>query len=89
MAPETIALRSDELLRLESAADRVIADFSLGMTKRIGLAVALLHAARVLILDEPFGSLDPVNTDRVAPCDDGSEGRGFGSLPARNTDPAS
>ena len=33
-----------------------------GMTKRMGLAVALLHAPRVLVLDEPFGSLDPVNT---------------------------
>lgn len=42
---------------------RVIADFSLGMTKRSGLAVALLHAPRVLILDEPLGSLDPVNTE--------------------------
>ena len=32
------------------------------MTKRIGLAVALLHSPAVLVLDEPFGSLDPVNT---------------------------
>jgi ABC-2 type transport system ATP-binding protein len=40
----------------------MIADYSLGMTKRIGLAVALLHSPAVLVLDEPFGSLDPVNT---------------------------
>lgn len=65
MDPEDIATRSHELLRvldLESASDRVIADFSLGMTKKIGLAVALLHSPRLLTLDEPFGSLDPVNT---------------------------
>jgi len=58
--------RSDELLRvldLEADGDRVIADYSLGMTKRIGLGVALLHSPSVLILDEPFGSLDPVNTE--------------------------
>lgn len=65
MDPAVIAARASELLRvldLEEATDRVIADFSLGMTKRIGLAVALLHSPRVLVLDEPFGSLDPVNT---------------------------
>jgi ABC-2 type transport system ATP-binding protein len=57
--------RAQELLRvldLESAGDRIIADYSLGMSKRIGLGVALLHSPRVLVLDEPFGSLDPVNT---------------------------
>jgi ABC-2 type transport system ATP-binding protein len=50
------------VLDLEGAGDRIIADYSLGMTKRIGLGVALLHSPRVLVLDEPFGSLDPVNT---------------------------
>jgi ABC-2 type transport system ATP-binding protein len=65
MDPAEIRLRADELLRivgLDDVSDRVIADFSLGMTKRIGLAVALLPAPRVLVLDEPFGSLDPVKT---------------------------
>ena len=65
MKPGVIERRAAELLRvldLEEASDRVIADYSLGMTKRVGLAVALLHSPRVLVLDEPFGSLDPVNT---------------------------
>ena len=60
-----IRARSEEMLRilgLDSAGDRQMGDYSLGMTKRMGLAVALLHAPRVLVLDEPFGSLDPVNT---------------------------
>jgi ABC-2 type transport system ATP-binding protein len=63
--PAVIHHRSQELLRIldmEGASDRVIADYSLGMTKRIGLAAALLHSPRVLVMDEPFGSLDPVNT---------------------------
>jgi ABC-2 type transport system ATP-binding protein len=61
----TVRRRADDLLRvldLETAGNRMIADYSLGMTKRVGLAVALLHSPRVLVLDEPFGSLDPVNT---------------------------
>jgi ABC-2 type transport system ATP-binding protein len=65
LEPAAIRSRSEELLRilgLDSAGDRQIADYSLGMTKRIGLAVALLHSPRVLVLDEPFGALDPVNT---------------------------
>ena len=65
MDPAVIATRAEELLRvldLSGASDKVIADYSLGMTKRIGLAVALLHSPRVLVLDEPFGSLDRVNT---------------------------
>jgi ABC-2 type transport system ATP-binding protein len=65
MDAAVVASRARELMKvlaLEEASDRVIADYSLGMTKRIGLAVAILHTPRVLILDEPFGSLDPVNT---------------------------
>ncbi|MEI6624303.1 MAG: ABC transporter ATP-binding protein [Actinomycetes bacterium] len=66
MDSAVIAERSQDLLRVLDLADtgnRLVADFSLGMTKRMGLAVALLHSPRVLILDEPFGSLDPVNTN--------------------------
>lgn len=65
MKAADIRSRGDDLLRvldLQADAGRPIADFSLGMTKRIGLAVAMLHSPRVLILDEPFGALDPVNT---------------------------
>ena len=66
MGTWVIAERSQDLLRVLDLADtgnRLIADFSLGITKRMGLAVALLHSPQVLILDEPFGSLDPVNTN--------------------------
>jgi ABC-2 type transport system ATP-binding protein len=66
MDAAVIAERSAELLAildLEADADTLVADYSLGMTKRIGIACALLHAPRVLFLDEPFGALDPVNTN--------------------------
>lgn len=48
------------LLDLVEAADVIVADYSLGMTKKIGIAVALLHDPRVLFLDEPFAGVDPV-----------------------------
>ncbi len=68
MPPDVIAERSAELLHvldLEDSRDRLIADFSLGMLKRIGLGVALLHSPRVIVLDEPFGALDPVNAQVI------------------------
>lgn len=64
MDPDVIASRTDALLTavdLTGQPRTLLADYSLGMTKRIGLATALLHNPAVLILDEPFGALDPVN----------------------------
>jgi ABC-2 type transport system ATP-binding protein len=55
--------RSAELLSffdLEAAQDRAVDEFSTGMLKRLSLAAALIHAPRLLILDEPFESLDPL-----------------------------
>ncbi len=40
-------------------------DYSLGMKKKLGIAVALSHNARLLILDEPTGGLDPLARDEV------------------------
>ncbi len=59
-----IELRSDDLLRvldLESADRKLIADYSQGMRKKISLAAALIHSPPLLILDEPFESVDPVS----------------------------
>jgi ABC-2 type transport system ATP-binding protein len=49
-----------KLLKLEDAADKVVAKYSKGMAQRIGLAQAMLHDPDLLILDEPTASLDPV-----------------------------
>ena len=35
------------------------------MTKKIGLACALIHAPRLLVLDEPFEAVDPVSGEGI------------------------
>ncbi len=57
-------VRSTELLELvglEQAAERRTGAFSGGMKRRLDLASALVHAPRVLFLDEPTTGLDPAS----------------------------
>jgi ABC-2 type transport system ATP-binding protein len=49
-----------EQVRLSHAADRRVATYSKGMLQRIGLAQALVHDPKLLILDEPTAGVDPV-----------------------------
>ncbi len=48
-----------ECLRLDDAADRLIATFSHGMKRKLQLLAALLRVPSVLVLDEPLRGLDP------------------------------
>ncbi|WP_083527629.1 ABC transporter ATP-binding protein [Curtobacterium ammoniigenes] len=46
---------------LGDALGRPVSDYSVGMAKKIALAATLIHTPRVLVLDEPFESIDPVS----------------------------
>lgn len=64
----TVEQRANELLdvlALTEAGRTLVVDYSAGMKKKIGLACALLHAPRLLILDEPFEAVDPVSASLI------------------------
>jgi ABC-2 type transport system ATP-binding protein len=68
MAPAVIDQRARELLDvfgLTDAGRTLVVDYSAGMKKKIGLACALLHAPRVLVLDEPFEAVDPISAATI------------------------
>lgn len=50
---------------LETAGKIQLRKFSKGMLQRVGLAQAILHDPRVVILDEPMSGLDPVGRREV------------------------
>lgn len=57
------AMRALNTVGLDDAADRRVALYSKGMTQRAGLAQAIVHNPRLLVLDEPASGLDPVGAD--------------------------
>ena len=64
MDEDVVARRTRELLDALGLADAgatLVVDYSHGMRKKVALATALLHAPRVLFLDEPFEAIDPVS----------------------------
>ncbi|WP_213451144.1 ABC transporter ATP-binding protein [Rhizomonospora bruguierae] len=64
MERDVVERRAAELLDVLALADAgrtLVIDYSAGMKKKIGLACALLHAPRLLVLDEPFEAVDPVS----------------------------
>ncbi|WP_314191166.1 ABC transporter ATP-binding protein [uncultured Arthrobacter sp.] len=68
MGRDVVAARVGELLAaldLGQDAGTLVVDYSAGMTKKIALASALIHAPKVLVLDEPFESVDPVSAANI------------------------
>ena len=65
MSRDETTRRAQDLLNafdLAGAANTMVTDYSAGMTKKICLASAMIHSPRILVLDEPFESVDPVSS---------------------------
>lgn len=66
--PHISAAQIDALVErvgLSQAIQRKFKDYSTGMKQRLGLAAALLHQPKLLILDEPTNGLDPAGMQEV------------------------
>ena len=66
--PRTVKARTADLVStigLDEAQHRLVTDYSAGMTKKVALAAAMIHAPRLLVLDEPFESVDTVSAERI------------------------
>ncbi|MAT70579.1 MAG: multidrug ABC transporter ATP-binding protein [Planctomycetaceae bacterium] len=65
MPADVRAQRVDALIKqvgLDKARKRPLQEYSKGMTRRIGLAQALINDPELILLDEPTSGLDPIGT---------------------------
>jgi len=54
-----------ELVGILGAKDRKIGKYSGGMKQRLGIAQALIHRPKLIMLDEPVSALDPIGRREV------------------------
>ena len=68
LSADAIAVRVAERLRgvgLAGSEDKLTAELSGGMKKRVGIARATVADAEIVIYDEPSAGLDPVTTQKI------------------------
>jgi ABC-2 type transport system ATP-binding protein len=68
MKQDTIKNRLGEYLdkfELSSYRKKKVKELSKGMQQKAQLIVTLIHDPKIIIVDEPFSSLDPINTQMV------------------------
>lgn len=49
-----------QMVGLSDVGEKAVSKFSLGMRQRLGMARALIHQPKIMILDEPINGLDPM-----------------------------
>jgi ABC-2 type transport system ATP-binding protein len=54
-----------EKLEMESWWNKKVEDLSKGMAQKLQFVITILHEPSLIILDEPFSGLDPVNTNLI------------------------
>jgi len=64
-AAKTLSMEIIERVGLANAAKRRIGGYSGGMKQRLGLAQALVHRPKLLVMDEPVSALDPLGRREV------------------------
>ena len=55
-----------KMVDIEDAADRRVGTYSKGMLQRVGLAQAIVHDPRLVILDEPTAGVDPIGAHAIS-----------------------
>ena len=52
-------------LEMESWRNKKVEDLSKGMSQKLQFVITVLHHPKLIILDEPFSGLDPVNSNLI------------------------